>query len=114
MRGRCPQHQLAFGPNGCLLCRREQATAELAAPAAPSTTSSTASAALSSPQEQEPRRVQIRLPLWVLLLPLTALVCYLVASDSNWLAPSAIAFAEPRAEPDNRSVGVQPPIRDER
>ena len=113
MRGRCERHQLALGPSGCLICRREQAAsppprraasqcrcrqrrlrtrrprprrggALAEAPAAPS--AEPARTASATPT-LEPPRLNIEISPWALLVPAAALALYLASAvrrGSSW------------------------------
>jgi len=139
MRGRCERHQLALGPSGCLICRREQALspASTAAPAAPlsaAAVSSTAGADTAGPGELAPlpdavaapsaepartapatptlgpRRLNIEISPWALLVPAAALGLYLAtavqsaaeveraARATGSSAAAALGAVEPGAE----------------
>lgn len=87
MRGRCERHQLALGPSGCLLCRRETATLpNLAAPVNSAADLPGAdqggvpvTAGSASEESAAPRRVSVQVPGFVLLLPLVAAAFYFFA-----------------------------------
>jgi glutaredoxin len=117
MRGRCERHQLALGPSGCLICRREQAlsAASSAAPAAPVSTAAggdavgpaeaaplreaptgpSAEAARTAPATPTlgPRRLNIEISPWALLVPAAALGIYLASAVQSGIAVERAARA---------------------
>jgi glutaredoxin 3 len=119
MRARCERHALALGPNGCVICHREQAVAEGSAPFAAPPSSDTARSGAppaaapvaeaepdSAPTAPtvttapEPPRLSIRIPPAALALPIAALATYLLLANRPALpqepesAPRATAQAE--------------------
>jgi len=138
MRGRCERHQLALGPSGCLICRREQAASatstaahapavrvaavsaaggEPAGPAGLAPLPDAAAAPSAEPARTAPatptlgpRRLNIEISPWALLVPAAALGIYLAsavrsgveeeraAHTNRTTAETALGAVEPVAE----------------
>src|SRR6185295_8949949 len=115
MRGRCERHQLALGPAGCLLCRRELAAAlpALAPAAAAATPKVEAASAPSGDSQDAPgtaapslaaRQLSIRVPTSVLLLPFVGAGFYYLttaerASPATRAPSSATSAVAARSAP---------------
>jgi glutaredoxin len=117
MRGRCERHQLALGPSGCLICRREQAAgaASAALPQDVSGASAEPARAASATPSLEPRRLNVQISPWALLVPAAALGIYLAsaarssielerAAHAGGSAAVAPAAAAPASEAEPVSV----------
>lgn len=96
MRGRCEKHALAFGPSGCVLCRREAAASATVDDSAVGAAPVAASAADVDPEQP---RLTLRLPPIVLALPLLALATFGVFHTQPWQTQMPAAGPEHAAMP---------------